>query len=577
MSVNKFISAAFMLLVVFYLLVLGIDTESHKGKTRFIPDSALVYLEQNDSLRVLQKFQQSPLGKNIGAIDFAEKARLVKAEETTIKMIEKTIRAYKNVLNDEVFIQLFGTSFALAYDSFSPVSEKVNIEQLIKLNTVLVSEPKYSANLITILAKNYDRFSEKVDISVRQYGNHHINRTRFKDENISFVAVDGLLLLSFNERLLRKCIDTYDGDRPALSSLPHYHKMIKKFVATESFVFLQVDETREYLNNAITTKSFQGKELLEKELATTKGFESLGYGMWSDKEVVTEQIVTFYNKHLVNTIASSVLDTKPETSSMLNLTTRNPAAYYWSNTFDLYHLLPYLLQEQNVSEQIKKVAEKIRICTGRSLTQILDWFGDEISLVIESGKENDFFSFPIGAMFIETKNAEELRATIVDLIQSSWVAPESRQYKDVYYNYLSIAPQEGLQLVYGFWDNHLFFANSDDLLHRVIDNHQAGQSLTDLEQTKDIDPGLNAQNNSVTYSSNVELLDMFMRALKFTSTMIAMEDRELAYTSRVIVSDVVIPLLEGLKMYDRSCTRSYFTSDFVIIKSKTHVSVGSTH
>ena len=63
------------------------------------------------------------------------------------------------------------------------------------------------------------------------------------------------------------------------------------------------------------------------------------------------------------------------------------------------------------------------------------------------------------------------------------------------------------------------------------------------------------------------------------STIVAIEDKTTATRAKIIVNELIIPLLEGAKMYERSMNRSYFTTETVVIESRTKISTpkeGST-
>lgn len=569
MSVNKVVTALSILLIVTYLLVYRMGLEDQRDKTRFAPSTTLFYFQINDGLDQLQSFHKSPLGKHIASIDFLKTAKKLGAEEKAQQLIQEGTEFYRKLFDEEIIEQLFSKSFGVLVNTPNPKQHYASVEEALKENVAIVADPKYSASLLSIFAKSYVQVEDGFDLVVNQYGNHHINRLLLPQERISYVAIDGLMVISSNERLLRKCIDVYDGDDRAMKDLKEFNIVKKATPDPSAFLYLSVEQLRSYLNTILPKEPDVLIDLLNKQLLPTRGFMSVGYGLWLNQPVITEKLSAHYNSHLVNSIVSRIFEIKPGESSMLTLTTNSPSAYYWSNTFDLYHILPYLLQQESVSEDLKNISDKIREETGRTITEMLAWFDDEISIVVEKGSSEDFFSFPLGAIFLETKAPDKLKATINQLLQSTWLKTKEKTYNELTYNYASIAPQEGLQFVYGFLENKLFIANSEDLIQRIFDNYKSVKGLDTLPVVKEIDPGLRLPNNSVTYSNNAQILGMIKRALSFASTMIAIEDRDLAMKSQILLNDVLLPLFEGLKMYEHSSTRSYFTNELVLIESKT--------
>lgn len=576
MNTNSFVAAATLLLIVVYLLVVQIDTEKHEIKERFVPASVFLYFEQQDGLQKLHNMRESTLTKNFREIDFTAIAHKLQVDKKIVQQLEEGFSLYRKVLTDEMIAELFGNSFALALDT--PIKEISDLtpEEFLRSNGVIVSNPSHGAHLLSSLAKTYGRFSDSFRVEIRQYGKHFLHRITTNGETVTTVAIDDFLLISFNEKLLRKCVDTYDGEIPSLNDLKDFQNVRSQIEGPAHFLYLSVEKSRTLIQQFISGKDFPGKELVEKELSTTKGFTGVGYGVWTDDFVITERIIAHYNEALVNEIVRSILQIDPEESSMLRFTTGEPAAYYWSNTFDLYHILPYLLQEENISQELKDIADVVRKETGTSMTEILSWLGEEVSLTVEGGYPKSYLAIPLVAGFLKTSNGQNLQQVLTHLSATNHLSLKEGTYKDATYHYLASAPHEGLQLLYGFWEEYLFFSNSAQFIHRIIDNIESGNSIHQIRRMNGIDPGVHLANNSVTFSSNVELIEIVKRFLNFATTMIAMEDRNLALKSKVILHDIVNPIMDGLKMYDRSSTRSYFAPNLVFIDSKTHVVSTST-
>lgn len=569
MKTNTFVTIALLVLVVVYILVLQIKPEHYENKSKFVPDTTIVYFEQKNSIRSLRKISRSSIDLSSNKIDFVKVARKLEFEEKQVDTIERAIDFYHKILTDEIVDEFFSKSFAFALDSTEDVAQATSLETYVRLNSVVIAEPKHSAGFLTFIAETYSRFTNKFELTVKQYGTHNIHRITFDNEQLSIVVVDGLLVASLNEALLKKCIDTYDGDERSLNSSPDFTAVQNHYLESENFLYLAVDLARSFITRVVEEQKFTGKDLVKKELATTKGFTGVGYGMWFDNSVLTERIAAHYKKDLVNDITGSILEIPSTRSSMLKMTSLDPVAFYWSNTFDLYRILPYLLQEEKVSAQLKNFAQKTREQTGKSMTEILSWLGEEISIVIESGSSKTFLAVPIIATFLQIKDVEKLKTTISDISRKSDLIMTQKEYKGATYHYLSTSTQEGLQILYGFHKEFLFLSNSADFIRRIMDNIESGKRLDQINKIAAIDPGVTAYNNSITYSNNIVLIDMIKRFLNFASTMIAMEDRDLAFRSKIVVTDLINPFLEGLKMYTRSCTRSYFTSDFILIDSVT--------
>jgi hypothetical protein len=104
----------------------------------------------------------------------------------------------------------------------------------------------------------------------------------------------------------------------------------------------------------------------------------------------------------------------------------------------------------------------------------------------------------------------------------------------------------------------------------IVDRKTDDFSLLDNSAIKLLDPGFSEKNNSITYLNNVELLKVLRRWLGLIGMTLAIEDREKAYKVHTVLNEIINPLLDGISMYEKSSTRSFFTPEMVVIDSITN-------
>ena len=120
-------------------------------------------------------------------------------------------------------------------------------------------------------------------------------------------------------------------------------------------------------------------------------------------------------------------------------------------------------------------------------------------------------------------------------------------------------------------DNYLFLGNSSSFFRQIADNNMDGSLLLKTAHFKEIGVNLTESNNSISYTNNVEIMKIFGALLDFTGTLIAIENREYANKTKIIIEGVLKPFLEALSTYERTATRSYFSGNMVIVESKTKI------
>jgi hypothetical protein len=346
--------------------------------------------------------------------------------------------------------------------------------------------------------------------------------------------------------------------------------MKKNFKMPGRFFYLPINDARKFITETVTEHAFSGKELFLKELATTVGFAHFGYGSWNKKKRVIDKMLVQYNSDEVNSVVKKHIDAAPTRCSMLSLTTENPMAFYWSNTVKLKNLSGYLNKNHELAPHIDKLWTTMAGITGKNAEEFFSLLGEEVSLVVEPGVQDEFFAVPLGMVFLRIKNVPALRIVMEQIIDAYDLPITIKAYGQIRYSYWTPSPQDGLQPLYGFWDDLFFFGNSPKLLKMIVDRKTDDFSLLDNSAIKLLDPGFSEKNNSITYLNNVELLKVLRRWLGLIGMTLAIEDREKAYKVHTVLNEIINPLLDGISMYEKSSTRSFFTPEMVVIDSITN-------
>lgn len=568
MRYNAVAGFLLLVLVVVYPLVNGIQTDSYRDMARFIPDTALVYFEQRDGAKIVKEFLRSPLGKKIAAINFIQTGAKIGLPEPALNAIRGLNSFFKEVRDNDLLHEVLGKRFALA---LLPNDERQaeDFTDFLKNNIVLVAKPIHSAETLQFFTESYVRYVQTYSVSTAQYGKHHIKRLQLDTDMLSIVIIDGMFVMSANEKLLRRCIDTYDGELSALQKKEDFITIRQNFLRPDRFFYLPIDQIRRYIIKQTADLNFVGREVLQKELTTTVGFTNLGYGSWHKKKKTIDKVLVQFNKNEVNSVVKSYIEAVPRRSSMLSLVPENPMVFYWSNAIEFKYLLRYVEESRGEDAQFDKFWSRVQDVTGKSTSEIVALLGDEASLVLEPGPRDTFFSFPLAMFFVEVVNVAELQAVLQKVIDALHIPVTEATYGPVRYVYWTGSPQDGLQPLYGFWHDRLFFGTSSSLLEMIVQRKTATMSLLDNAAIRAIDPGLAEKNNSMTYLNHVEIINVVQKALNLVAMSLAIEDRETAIKLRTLIDEILNPLLDGARMYGKSCTRSYFTAEMVIIDSIT--------
>ncbi len=559
-----------MLLLVIYPLVMGIQIDGFKDMARFIPESALVYFEQRHGSRVLKEFTKSPLGKKFEAIPFLKTSNKIGLTKSVTHALQDMLSVYALAKEDKMLHEVFGKRFAVALLYPEDIKQYDNFTDYIKENTIVVAKPEHSAGGLEFPGEYFTTFEQRYFVSSAQYGNHHIKRFQINKESFSMVNIEGSFLLSLNEKQLRRCIDTFDKELPALAKNSDFLAISKSFEMPDRYFYISVNNVRNFISETVTDMAFSGKDLLLKELATTVGFAHVGYGSWNKTKRVNDRVLVQYNSNEVNIVVKNQIEVAPIKCTMLSLTTENPMAFYWSNTIKIKHLFQYLERSRKEEPQMEKFCSRVESITGKDMKEIFSLLGEEVSLVLEHGPEDKFFPVPLGMFFVHVQNVPALRTILEKIIDEYDIQVSVKSDDQIRYTYWTPSPQDGLQPLYGFWGDLIFVGNSPSLLSRIVKMNTEKFSLLDNAAIKALDPGFKEKNNSISYFNNVELIKVLQKGLDLVAMTLVIEDREMAFKVRTVIDEIINPLLDGAEMYDKSCTRSYFMPGMVIIDTITN-------
>lgn len=577
MNTNGFLTFASILLVVTYLLVYRYDPEHEGNMAKFIPDNALVYIEQRNGKRALDTFIHSELGRNLAEIDFTRTGKTVGLSQKIISLVNSIQKNYAHVFDNEIIELLLGERVGVAFFYPDKAINTYTVSSYLKENSIIIAEPRYNADLIQLFGKHSVGGGGEDNFRTTQYGNHQISRIDTPEGGVALSVIEGMLLASFNEKQLRRAIDAYDGDGRTLFDIEEFRSAQQKFNKPERFIYLPVDTIHTISEEVYSYIGSENISLVQQQLDNILGFTGVFYGAWPYEKVVEDKIIFSYRSGQTNDEVTRLLKTTPGSNSMLELTTADPLAYYWSNTLDLGHFLDYLPEDKNSANPVTEYIDKLEQISPYTIEEILSNLGQEVSLVVEKGGEENFIPVPVGAAFFRVNPDVDL-SKLTNYIVDAFEVPVIEQiYNSVTYLYWVASPQDGLQPLCGYWSNLFFIGNSAQLIERVIDGYNENESLLDNPKVKDIDPGMTELNNSVTYLNNIEILELTKRLLSALATLTTIEDKEKAAKARIAIREVIIPLFNGLKEYQRSCTRSYFEPGMVIINSKTSVARKETH
>ncbi len=563
------VSLCTIIIVFFLLIVLQKRRVTSVQSALFLPQDVLAVVEQKDLSQKLDEFKESRLGKAIREIDYLQLATDIGLQEEELEIIQDIQEEGTEFLESPIFTELFGEDVTFAF--LQPQSNfLVDPEKNIKSSMLLIVRPKHNAKT---LEKIISLFGHDIKQSVIQYGNHVIRRYEIdKDTSFAAARVEGLFLIACNERVIRLSLDRYDEKRDSLLQNEDYKGLKKNYDKPDLFVYFSLDNLKKLFEELITQEKVTGQEEFIQELATWNGLRAGAYGAWQESDLIIDKSVLLVDREKLHPYVKEMISTPPEKSNEISMVAGNALAYYWTNTFNLQTLFNmYVSELSDEKTEIDLLNQNVEQVTGVKLEQVITGIGHKAGMIIQDMNSEEFIPLPDFSIFLRLEDKKLIKDVLEKLLVHWDIPYESQNYRGVELYFWGLVPQTGMQPVIAFYDEYLYFASSVAMIKQIIDTAKDGDGLATNEMFQKIEHGLLEDNNSIAYIQVGAIVEIMKELVSWGGTMIAIQDRQVAHTSKILIDKLIHPLLDGLKMYSVIGVRSYIEEDKIIYRTETIV------
>jgi hypothetical protein len=201
--------------------------------------------------------------------------------------------------------------------------------------------------------------------------------------------------------------------------------------------------------------------------------------------------------------------------------------------------------------------------TGMTFAEILSLFGREFSVNIAEISTAGLFPIPRLCFIMEVqekKKAERLLAKLISGLQvkrekmSSGVTVVSLQ-----------AAQGLLQPSYAFADGFLYMADSREQLLDILDGKS--ERMTENSTFQAVDTGMRQPANLMFFVRTAQLVDGLKELVAWGGTMVAVRDEQAGAKSKILVDQVIMPILDSFRGCETVALRSVTRSGELIVEA----------
>ncbi|MFH2124791.1 MAG: DUF3352 domain-containing protein [Pseudomonadota bacterium] len=582
-KIGLILGAVCILVAVYF----GVVTKMGKGTSAdFLPAEVLVSVEQRDLEPLLADFKVSRLGRAVTGIDYVKIAEGLGLLPEEIDRIRNMTKQLDDFLNSSVFKEFFGQEFTFG---LLPVpDDSLDLpEKIIKSSLLLIVKPRHNTDLIELLTS---LFAGKLEQTSNQHGKYGLKQYLIDERNtLTTAIVDGYVIAAFDDRLVKESLDRYDSKQGSLAQKKEYIRLRHDFIKSKLFTYVSMPGLHAQLSKFTEMLDPLEKEGLQQVIAQWKGWEGLAFGVWQEKDMLRDKAVILYKKDLLDPLVGKMFAAQPVANKTLAMVPAGVLGYYWTNTLNMNTFWEMFTQEMKESEeQLKAMEQEVKSVTGVELQQILSMFGSEAVVLLKKIATNGFIPLPDGAIFLKIEKEEDFIKMLKSLLAKNNIPTRSEEYKGVTLSTLEVSFHPSLQPVYALHQGYLVLASSVDLVKNIVDTaagdakgqvdgagaKEGGSGALISEDSfkrinQNLEEGLTKGNNSVSYVRFSSLLHAVKELASWGGTMLSLQDPDAAQKSKVMIEQLILPLLDGLAMFEVIGSRSYIQDDAIILESTT--------
>lgn len=536
----------------------------------FLPADVLFYAEQHEFTEMYNTFFDSPLGKSLLNLDYRTIETELGGTEHTIRAAERFWRKITTTLEDPGFNELLGKEFCMALfpaNSFSPE----NPAQALEERLLLIAKPRHNAKFLQLLAP---LFSKDIKQSTVQYGAHTINRYQIDaSSRLSTVTVQGLILAGFDERLVRKSIDSYDERNNILSKNKEFQRLRKNFKNAKLFVYFSVPAL--FDQGCMIAENLPPKHR-EEFLSLLKQWEGWGaaaYGAWHEKGLLTDKVEILFDKSSLDSGIAKLCGVPKAENKTLAMVPSDTLFYYWVNflnPLDMWNIYSERVTRQE-PHAFDVLRQELRDGGDVEIEEVLGMIDNEFALIVRDVGQ-DGIPLPRAAAIIQLTQPEQFLEVFNKLLAEADIPMSDKKYKGEVITYWGLAPQGGFQPAFTLLDNYLLLSNSIDLVQQIVDlGKEPTESLLKSTAIEELGGKLLEKNNSATYIHIALLADALKELAKWGGDMAILQGPEMARKAEIMVDRLILPVLDGVSMYKQFGSRSFITDDSIVLESVTTV------
>lgn len=534
----------------------------------FLPEQTTLYLEHQNLEVLIDDLSQSKLGRTLSSIDYELLFRELQIHESHYENFKNVRNELNEFLDSPFYKQLLSKKVII---SLLPIesAEIDNPQVEAKKRLLVILKPKLNSSLLGLISFLNLEGTEQTS---QKHGNHVIKFHHLENNEILVATkVEELVFLSFNEDIIRDCLDRFDRRENSLMSHKDFRELREEHRSSNIFFYSSIQSIRNQLPYFIQTFDDTTKGIITKDLTDWNGWRTLSFGITIDGNTLNDKAAIYFDKDKLDPATRKLFLIPPEENKTLSMVPADTITYYWTNTFDLPTIWDVAVNSSGTNkQQVAKISKEFITNVGLEPEKFFALFDKSMAFFIMEGNGASFIPLPDISFIIHLKQPMKVGDLITNQLKKFEIPVQTQTYKKRKMVYWGDSIQPSLQPVYAIFNHYLYVSSSVAVMRKMIETIDSGQGLAvDTEFLDVTHSKFTGKNNTVSFIRFSSLIRLTKELVNWGGTILGLQDRRIAHKSKILIDHLINPILDGMMMFSTIHARSYTTDDKIVFENQT--------
>ena len=569
--IRGFISLDYSKISTFFAKGIGQQLQAHDqllAPQELIPRHAMAVLELPNAAETGQSFLASRFCTTLNEINWKTILQQLKIKRRLRQPLEQSSSSLMHLLTHPSFSRVFARPFFLVQlpalpslfggEQRHPLMEN----QLFILDSGQDDPEKLLSTLLTIPQGSCDTI---------KYLGFTIHTFKDKSKPTLYIArVGGKIVLSFARKAMKETINLYLTDlfeqKNNLLFNQEYRALAEQQPEKTDF-FFYADLFRLKLHLSLLFAQLSSQETSQEATSHSwaPGVRSLGF--YHHRQDKADQLTTLvrFSQEQLYPFQRHIYSTRPSLNQNFQDVPADLVLSFWFNWLE-----PKLWWQTTVAHGGKeekasadRIAAWIKKKTNMSMEQFLALFGKNFSVYVAEISTAGFFPVPRLCLSIEINDRKKIENFLLEIIAD---LPVRRTMIGGVPVVSLLAAQGMLQPSYAFFNGKLLIADSREQIEDILLRKKT--PLVAGKKFQAVDTNLGQPANLHLFARIPELVNALQELASWAGTMIAVRDHQSGSTSKILVDQVITPVLDSFNTYSAIGIRSATAPNQLVIDAK---------